>query len=78
MIARSMSGPGANRDVKFDGINPAGLFKEKTSSLLLFEAMILILSAALAPSVCLAAKLRPDKKEPFNILFFSTGNTHLV
>ena len=73
MIARSMSGPGANRDVKFDGINPAGLFKEKTSSLL-FEAVILILSAALAP-VCLAAKLRPDKKEPFNILFFSTGNT---
>lgn len=30
MIARSMSGPGANRDVKFDGINPAGLFKEET------------------------------------------------
>lgn len=74
IIARSMSGPGANRDVKFDGINPAGLFKEKTSSLLLFEAVILILSAALAP-VCLATKLRPDKKEPFNILFFSTGNT---
>ena len=74
MIARSMSGPGANRDVKFDGINPAGLFKEKTSSLLLFEAVILILSAALAP-VCLAAKLRPDKKEPSNISFFSTGNT---
>ena len=73
MIARSMSGPGANRDVKFDGINPAGLVKEKTSSLL-FEAVILILSAALAP-VCLAAKLRPDKKEPFNISFFSTGNT---
>lgn len=77
MIARSVSGPGANRGVKFDGISPAGLFKEEASSLL-FEAVILILSAALAPSVCLAAKWRPDKKEPFNILFFSTGWQYFV
>lgn len=44
--------------MEFDGISPAGLFKETSS--LLFEAVVLILSAALAPSVCLAAKLRPD------------------